>query len=76
MESRFKAAELKSEKHVTQAREAYNTLYVAATRAKLRCKGYGRILEPVPEATGPMTQEEALKYTQGMRRGDDTFEPS
>jgi superfamily I DNA/RNA helicase len=76
MESRFKGAELKSEKHVTQAREAYNTLYVAATRAKLRCKGYGRILEPVPEATGPMTQEEALKYTQGMRRGDDSFEPS
>ena len=49
MKARYKAAEMKSEKHVTLAREAFNTLYVASTRAMLRCKGYGRILKPDPE---------------------------
>jgi superfamily I DNA/RNA helicase len=49
MRARYKAAEMKSEKHVTLAREAFNTLYVASTRAMLRCKGYGRILKPEPE---------------------------
>jgi superfamily I DNA/RNA helicase len=78
MESRFKGAELKSEKHVTQAREAYNTLYVAATRAKLRCKGYGRILQPVPEPTGALTQEEAAGQAAARyrdRRPDEDCEP-
>ncbi|MFX4300088.1 UvrD-helicase domain-containing protein [Pseudosulfitobacter pseudonitzschiae] len=48
MQARYKAAEMKSDKHVTLAKEAYNTLYVASTRAMVRCSGYNRILDPKP----------------------------
>ena len=71
MASRYKAAKLKSAKHVTLAQEAYNTLYVATTRAKLRISGYGRILQPErePERVAPMTQEEAARSYAGDGRG-------
>jgi hypothetical protein len=70
MNARFKAAELKSDKHVTLAKESFNALYVATTRAKLRCKGYGRILKPEQENKGPMTQEESAAHyaTRGNPR--------
>jgi hypothetical protein len=67
MKARYKSATLKSEKHVTLAKEAYNTLYVATTRAQLRCTGYGHILNPVREDTGPMTQEEAANMHSSQR---------
>ena len=44
MYSRFKKAQEKSQKHVTLAAEAYNTVYVAATRAMEYCSGYQRIM--------------------------------
>lgn len=61
MKARFKAAKMKSEKHVTLAQETYNTLYVATTRAMLRCSGYGNILNPKEDDLIPMT--EAGAYT-------------
>ena len=63
MERRFKMAESQSANHVTLAREAYNTLYVAVTRAMFRIKGHGRIFEltSAPQPTGAMTQEEAAE---------------
>ena len=45
MKKRYKKAKSQSEKHLTLAREAYNTLYVATTRAMYECQDYERILD-------------------------------
>lgn len=76
MEGRYKAAKMKSEKHVTLAKEAYNTLYVAVTRAQLRCKGYGRIINPETKKVGPMTHEETAAMYAGKSPQSEAYEPS
>lgn len=58
LDARYKSSKDKSAKHMTLALESYNTLYVAATRAKLRCKGYSRIFDGEVQKVGIMTQEE------------------
>jgi len=73
MSARYKAAKLKSDKHVTLAKEAYNTLYVATTRAMIRVKGYGKILKPEDDTRGPMTAEEAA--TMEAYRSGEAYEP-
>lgn len=81
MKSRHKVALGQSDKHVTLAKEAYNTLYVAATRAKLRLSGYAQILQPEKRDYGPMTHEEVVDAVRREQQDmnsygrDDDYQP-
>ena len=59
MHRRFKSARGKSAKHVTLAVEAWNALYVAATRSMVRLQGLDRVMrpEPDPEMEGHLPTE-------------------
>lgn len=78
MQARYKAAEMKSDKHITLAKEAYNTLYVATTRAMVRCKGYGRILEPKPayDEDHSYDSETDRHYTPAAAAAEREYDPS
>lgn len=73
LQSRFKAAERKSEKHVTLAQEAYNTLYVAATRGMVRLAAHQRILNPPRDREYTANRDEIERELAKMSREQQDY---
>ena len=74
MNRKYRNAKRKSAKHITLAKEAYNTLYVAATRAKLQCSGHSPIFNLSSRnvrPSDPATQEEIARAYGSWRRSNN-----